>query len=408
VLERGGFRWLREHLADHGKEFVYANPRWSELALSIAQQFHRPEIVLEPDGYGWDKMSGRWVFPSFMIDRDGQVIAHGSVPLHTGHIPALNLEAPRQLGRQDLCELENEQPWAILAAVLYNLLAVRAGYQPAGIAVLGSAADEHVALATAAGCPQSPFRPGRPSGRYADIADAETESGWPVLVSRCRVTERSHLTWLARARHNVMLALPRLSAMTCLVNGNWLCLTADNPPPEVAGAVAHALPRFLQWLTVREKRNYKSLTCLFGELGVWFKSEGGDMDVVAGAASLLTDGPVVDCFADLVCSLFDDGCLVAGKAGHGRAGSKTVPALTHFDERKGLFIPKAGLNRTLRANYAPQLNLAAVSRALFADDILLEETEYGEGPGWLVREEWWEEKLSAWRAGRRNQLKIAH
>ena len=359
-LDRKGLHWMRDHLLDLGKSVPYFNPRWASDAVALSQQFHRPDVVQAPTQYGWDPRLGGWVFPRFVINKDGQVVRHRVNLPHEPSTPAFAFEPPEPLGPETLEALADSRAWPLFFTVVYALLGKVMNYPAFSLAVVGDHAESYRTQALSLGCPL-----------------AESSSGWP---------------WLPKkdvGAGTVVAVLPEHVALTHVIRGGWRLMDPKKPAPAAANALTKALPRFLQRLTPQRRFYAAPWLNLSVDIADWFRSEGGDASVIPAGLRMLRHEELLVNFGELLACLFLQGLLLTTRSDFEESNKRKLPYLIYDAERSEILVPKAGINRLVVQDGGLPLPISQITEALQNASLLLRELDFRREPVWAVPEAWW-------------------
>jgi hypothetical protein len=425
-LDAHPFRWLRSFLLSKDLGVLYYNPSWTKHVVPIALQFHQPRLVQGLDRYGWDDANHRWVFPSFWVGQQGETREHQTPQPKARYVNIADPPRPQVLSRQDIETLQAEGPatsiaWALAAEIVHNLMSVPFSYETAGIGLVGPGAAAALELGMALGCPTKQLQSlSGNDARFSDrIHDSEMAVGWPLVLTGYRRGNQGWATWLSVQPHNCLIVINRLDSNVGLINGGWHRVEVEpfeQATTEVRDSLTRVLPRFLQYMMERGMKwppGLAPLAAAFDLLETWFVSEGGQAGIVSQGAGLATgsyQGVSADEFAALLFQLMTEGVAQIEHVGYseikmGRRRRKL--ALTFSPKEKGYLVPQIELNMLLENRNLPALNAATVGRGLVAADALLRETTHPERPGWVIDEEWWNQRLTIWRHNQRAEIRIA-
>lgn len=139
IDNRNTIQWLDTFMAVNGIGIPQINPRWARFLLGIAKVFRPPELVTVSGSLGWDAEGGRFVLPRFAIRVGGEVLRETGLLLAERH-PTEELDPPMSLTPEELARPKGRAGrlfWAVLAALLANILAPAFQRAPRKIALCG-------------------------------------------------------------------------------------------------------------------------------------------------------------------------------------------------------------------------------------------------------------------------------
>lgn len=400
-LDRNLLEWLQGYLRDTAlagvPEFA---PRWGKKSLQLSLAFCEPETVKCVEFRGWDQERRQFHFPSFSLAVGGEVVRGGAVGDTSGLTFPLETAPPSGLPRQYLgllSELNDEVriAWAVTACVAANLLAPAVNRNRYPILLDGTAASLGAAIAGRLGCLtlKSP-------GQDPAASLLSVDPNWPVILGEDWLPG----PWLQHAAsRNTILTFPWAATRSLLLRQQFLGVShqAVVGSLELADAAPHILPNYLQDLFRRSLQlpddAGELVLLVLSDIKDWFGREGGVTQAVDSAKSLIwtPDLPTVAAFRDLLLGLFEQGRLTLA-----REDFQTDPsaAIVHRKlPEPAVWVSKDRFSDAVKVAGATQPDLPQITRALAQADALLREADNSE-PGWLLRESWWDEQLSEWKA----------
>jgi hypothetical protein len=404
--------WLKRHMISNGLDlpFININPRYGAM-MDIALAFNQPTTVRGYEGCGWDEKESCFIFPKFMIRTGGEIHEHEYLTFDEYHNPTLKFDKPRKLTDREVGLLKGrESPlaWAVLSCLVHNLLAAPYGYPRAGIAVVGDVGQSVEALACTMGC-----RHRNLVNNHTDFFDRlreYEERAWPIVITGIRPTSGLSAGWFMEGPHNCFTKMNWYTARACGTFGGWFRIEdkITTVHPNLLDAVKVALTAFLQHMMAkrlqRKSQVADSFTRVEHDLVEWFVSVGGTEEAVrAGCRQVhgTQAGADADDFIEIVCRLFDEGLLELKPNGFETNGKALI-----FDKGGNLWLPKSGINHALAKTLMPALDLMRLSQSMAKAGVLVSEKEYQGFPCWIVRDEWWQERLKTWRSRSRQLLKL--
>ncbi len=431
VVENETFHWMRKKLLKTTSGFFAYAPKWETQAVALATRFHPPEVSKGFNAIGWDSERACFVFPSFIISSKGDVVEDQRIKITKQRTPALMLDKPAPLSTEDIAALPQGAGaavfWATAACVASNLLAPVFGVPISGIGFVGSCAETTGrATANMLGCAEYAIQERRANRGEDALETICTEHGWPLFLKPPKTRLDTWIAWLtSNERKNCVVPLSWYTAKVLAARTGWHLIEAGNyvAPIEICEAARKVLPSFLQYVAKQQFKLPAGYKCTDGKglarivlvwLSQWFAAVGGNYKVVLSALKVTNfDGDLKrrrragEAFIDLLCRLFDDGELALEHAGFIPTG-KAIRALICFPNEGGsigrIFVPKAVINKLLLTHNAPMFDATATSRAL--QEVGAVEHEYAGLPGWMLSEEMWNKRLSAWRAWHKYKLRV--
>ncbi len=405
-IEKSPMLWMQRLLLEAGLGLLQFNPRWGQQVVGLALQLRPPQFVQAVDVVGWSAETSHFVFPTFSIDRRGEVQPL-LLNLLTPETPAKKLRPPTTFSPIELPLLTadtrgNSVAWALVLPTIVNAIAPTYGRVPTGLVLGGdgiAAAAQH--LLDTLGWNSQVYQPA--------MEQEPLTHRWPTLL----VNDSSALSltrWLSQLkdrRHRVG-AVEWRQAATLYVTGGWTLAEFEDAvdvSPAWRDVGRAVIPSYLQDLATRDFQLSQTSDDWYADVhedvAAWIERLGGEGHGVRTASRRISNNHEqdrADTFGDLLARLHVECVMATVREGHLAPRGKLC---TVTRDSGDLFIPKESLTILARRNLL--LDAASISQLLVNAGQLLGEDDYDEKPGWLVRHEWWAQRLRRWRA---NGLKL--
>jgi hypothetical protein len=411
TTEHAPAMWIRRVALEAGLGMPNLSPSWGRKLFRAAQLFHEPTFV-ETDGVlGWDDARNVFAFPSFVIAADGHVEANDAALV--GPHPALRFAPPDGFSPEQLDALSVEDEttrllWATAAVVAAQAIAPSLGLEPTSAAFYGFGAVHAMpAAATAMGC-ASIILAQQASITIARYVAAREAYNWPVMLNNTGHGREDHL--VSTLPPGVVHRVGEWTAAVLSIAGGWAVVEVRDRDISILPITKNGpfvLPNYIRHFCAdRPYVDGESLVdAVLGDMAAWFGARGGNAGAVRRAAEIVrADDPTraADRFADMVARMYYAGDLESTRADMG-AAEPYRPALTVLPDGL-LHVPGPAIARVLARRRAPDLDAALVTRGLSAAGVLVAESDHGGHPGWVVREQWWSDRLVLWRAHNRDSV----
>lgn len=401
---------LRNEFNEH-LEFV--PHKWGKLALSLALQFSKPEIIPHADRVGWNQARMRFQFPRFAILNSGQI---DSTPMpkfdEDRDIPGENLVAP-SCNRQAVAMLsrrtsETQFVWALSACVVNNLLAGNCTRESFGIVLDGDYSHETgVRTAKALGCSTVCTDERRSNSLLHFISARCGAQDFPSIIQfpsdgRPEITS----AWIDEVNlRRAILPLPTPAAIAVGLHRGFVRLRSHDHPHPLGALVSSAgwlIPSYLEDLCGRKKQirfwsGRNEIISVLHDMAEWLERCGGDPKAAfAGEKLLVFDSlSLAEAFVELVewmqspCDLWSDDGLKP------KSSRSKVPLVIHepsgnSDEGRLVQVRHMAINEILRQKRAPAIRLDDIRADLEAQSAWRGMSNHDEhGSMWSIDAEWW-------------------
>jgi hypothetical protein len=411
VIRVATANWLRSVIVKAGLGYPQISSKYTRKLLEIATRFHKPESAKAFTDIGWDDEQGCFVFANFVVRNGGAVetIADGKVLIvpSRADYPTMSIEKPVGLTAEEVNFLSEDNPhnrllWAcgmgLLAGALYPVLNER----PRGIAVTGPAAPVGISVFQLMGClkrtTESPF-------------------GWPVIFTFHASGHTDRLRVLLQPEApNTIYQVNEYAAKAICCRPGWHALFLNEyvgsarPLLDIAPKL---IPNFIQHLAKHHFQLVPAdgpVSAIANELKEWFDELGGNVGVIDAAMGMYREDHEAaeyertsDAFFDILCALFDAGKFVIVRENF--YPPKTTPTMVLLEGGNQLYISMLGLNRHLQQHQAPPVDTDMVTRALTNDKVLEGIMRVRGHDGWVIKEDVWDRKITAWRARMRKSFR---
>jgi hypothetical protein len=282
-------KWLRNKLISAGLGRPKVSRTWQKHLLTIAQSFHEPENVVGIDSFGWKEEQQSFVFPHFVLRRNGEVVDDPLVRVVSDNSPAVALRRPQLLTPQQVTQLNEPGEhldvfWATTACVVSNIISPAFNLPPTGIALFGAGATmAGRAAARTLGCVDVELGQQTMGSALRKLHTANTAHGWPFVLKKYGTVKNKTLrAWLADPEaKNCVVVAGWYQAQVLMLNGGWNVIECQRP-----GTTLHSvlelgplvLPAFLQYLCrqrLQIQRDEGLVRGVLNELSLWFEGLGG-------------------------------------------------------------------------------------------------------------------------------------
>jgi hypothetical protein len=360
---------------------------------------------------GWDDRRQGFLFPRFAI-RGGVIEEKSSLGLTGDVLPGLRVDRP---GALDTAVVDawleptdaNGTMWALLAALITNLLGGLDREQPRGIGLVGDLATA-AADKLAADMGLLDFNLERVRGQFGEFDKSQRDHDLPVLVRDTEARSVMPLVlsdWLALPQaKNVLMSLSPMQIATAVMCGNWIVVDTGEDEGdyyrecEIAALLVHYLAHYQRGIGRLPKAPSPSHATLLG-LQEWATSVGTQDPafVFKYASDALRDSgrePFAARFVYLVAQMLHDGYL---KREYGIALKEdgSGSAVVIDSENKRVFVSKQKIVEALARRQLPLLDTLATTVALREAGALI--GEHGtDRAGWVIDGKFWERRARKW------------
>lgn len=392
----------------------------------LVTAFSRTETVVTSGVYGWEESTGEFVFPNFVLAKDGSVRDNPSPHMGLKVVPAADLAPPVVVGADELDGLFDEPAapvaWPVLVFVACNLVSPAFGQPQRGLAAVGPCVSTVVEVAEALGCPRflRHYAAGGQMGLVTHRLRAlEMPGSWPLVVDDTNVGSKqglhvSYRQWLEDGRKNVITAADEVNGRILFVHGHWHLLDAGRATFGRSGTRAllgRVLVDFLRFAASRRWGHGLWGTCpaerVRDELREYLTARGANakrLDGVLGSFSY-GDRQAAREFGWVLAKMYDGGFLDWSGRGKrlsrqwlARARSPEVPVLVGTRNGTAVWVPQAAVNESLHARRFLAFDVPAVTARLKAAGVLLAEEDVNGEAGWTLTREWWDDAFKAYRS----------
>jgi hypothetical protein len=288
-MENRTAKWLREKLIPAGLGRPRISPMWKKHLLTVAQSFHEPENVVGVDSFGWNEQQQSFVFPHFVLRRNGEVVDEPISRVVGENSPAIALRTPQALTTRQVAQLSSAEEymsvfWATTACVATNIIAPAFNVPTTGLALFGpGAAMMGRASARALGCVDVELAQQTMGNIMRKLHKANTAHGWPfVLKKYATANNKTFRAWLADPEDkNCIVTVGWYQAQVLMLNGGWNVIECQRPETALRSVLnlgPLVLPAFLQYLCRQRLRIQRDSGLVLGvldELSLWFEGLGG-------------------------------------------------------------------------------------------------------------------------------------
>jgi hypothetical protein len=406
VVNKGTMDWIRRLVADRRLGEVLGTPRWSKHLVTIATQLEPPRTVEGLESVGWDEGRNAFVLPQFVLRPGGDVEPAEHILIPGEDPPAAELEPPIGLtpgARTALAwgDEATELFWAVAACLVADVIAPALGLSRTSTALVGEGAWV-VGLATALAC----------GCREVEVPDRFKliprharrrleQHRWPTIARRSAHDPRREVVGRLAAElpTGVVVPLECWSAASLHLRGGWNVVRSKTPALSTTRIVAHGsdvLRNYLKDLCVR-RLALEPGTCLVDavhrDLAGWYTTQAAARPAwrlsrleAADPSRLARD------FGRLLARMLADGEL---RYLTGRGARKALTLL----EGGHVHVPKRVVSDVLEEHGAPPLDVDAITRAIDAEGVLLEECDFVHVAGWVLPERWLRQHQSDYDCG---------
>ena len=282
-------KWLRNKLIPAGLGRPKVSATWQRHLLTIAQSFHEPESVVGVDSFGWEEEQQSFVFPHFVLRRNGEVVNEPTAHVIGENSPGIALRQPQPLTLQQITQLNEAAEhldvfWATIACVTANIVAPAFNLPSTGIALFGpGAVTTGRAAARALGCVDVELGQQTMGSALRKLHEANTAHGWPFVLKKYGTVKNKTLrAWLTDPEaKNCVVPVGWYQAQALMLNGGWNVIECQQPETalrSVAELGPYILPAFLQYLCrqrLQLQRDDGLVRGVLDELSLWFEGLGG-------------------------------------------------------------------------------------------------------------------------------------
>lgn len=414
---RRPLEWMRKFLLSRLEPGLLAyDPAWQSRILGLAVHFHRAQTMAGVERVGWAATAGKFILPEGEIGRDGifpqrpVVASPEPLPAHSLRLSGESLQPSELIGLAEA----NSGPefWGVLAALAAGILSPAVAPGRGHFAVSGSL-ETIKQLVDNLGCQSGPLSQA-----------AAYPHAWPIwLTGPTQRPERLGEELLAPPEdRSYWLPLSWSQSLALQIAGNWQRLAVEENVSWSAEQLLlsrRVLPEYLADVCRRELllAGGEDWPCqVLTDLARWLSENCGlEADWVLLGREYLggADSPVSRAAAlgELLARSYAEGILSGENpvSGRRRKGDLQLRFLRPEEAGcEGLFLGRQVLAELLarqRCCAVEPAELTAVLRQVPA--CWLEEGEFNQQPGWLLRLDWWRDALRRWRQEGEGSLRIA-
>jgi len=418
VDKRGLLPCVRDNLLERQETVVLFQPRWARRSLLVAFGFHQPKLIPDADRIGWDRNRKCFLFPKFALQRGGDMRTDLKPVAVDGQTPALNFEP---LPGSWFCRnsplakasAETGVVWAMIAAVVHNIVAPTQNWRPHGIVLDGEGAQGiGRATAQALGCVEATIRRQRHVSLVQQIYAASHRHDWPVILNFPEGAKIHVATaWLDQpALHNVVLSVDRLASLGTACHPYFVRVhspTPVGPLGKMQSAVSYVLLAYLQHLCERKlflpgTRDHHVFTVLAG-IADWVGGSDGPSKAVLNARKFLhvdSLNPWPN-FLEVLLHMYAEG-LLAVHYDHVRRNCPEIVFQQATEIRPAaVWIPALQINDIMLSQHAPPLDLCNVEAVLRNENVWLGIEVFRGDEMWMIDRAWFDEQTK--KRGRRER-----
>lgn len=413
-VEIGTMRWMRKKLIQAGKGLISFNRSWSADAIHIATQFNKPKCSTYDGKVGWNQETNSFRFPNFVVTATGELLDDSlNIAAST---PAAGNITVAPMTAADLAELsinseETIIGWAVMAGLLYNVLAPAVNKPTVGIGMVGQQAIElGRAAVKALGCREVIWKKGK---KYAleeteRTMKAEKINNFPILIDSSRIAAGNVLRrWaeITKTKRNCFVGVDKFNSRICIAQGNWRVFEYNKPLSETEfnyQALSKSLPWLLQAICKNGLISIASgdlMAHVFLAITSWAKEQTITVEPIKVAEKLYPsiNHDRLAAFAETMISLYCDGDLQFVRGGTEYSIFSVPCQIIFFDTDGGqIFIPKAAIRHALRRRKAIQFSELELKKLLIDSGVLINEIVYRGSSGWLIKESHWNDWLQSY------------
>jgi hypothetical protein len=412
VKRQGLLRVVHDALLRSGAGVLNYEPRWNKQSAYIAMQLHPPDLVTGANRIGWRPEGLSFVFPKFSIRLGGEIATDRLPICMQGPAPAEHLRPPEGLAKREVDLLCHDLPeirltWALMAAVVHNLLSAVMSHPPIGVLLVGELA-QHVGrqIAGGLGCAEAP-RKSR-TRRQSVLEMLQEMCGrhdWPVLLQPAgRRQAAITADWLLEpALNNAIVPTGQVAAWSLAAHRDFHIIRDGGPVrvPQI-GQRTHAklVPGYLQDLAKRKldvtRRTNSRLQDVLYDIGDWFERAcGGDRQSVLDAGAVVEAAgqiPVWRRFVDIVSLLIDEGEMaeVPQQAAHDNPHAGLIFAPAEGSGPETIWISQQAVNEQLVRRHALPLDQHTVFASIQDVSAFVKYENVAGKPGWAMDQAWWD------------------
>lgn len=360
---------------------------------------------------GWDKEYHAFLLPQFSI-RSGIFKERSTHGMIGNVVPGLRVDLPAPINPDELDNwLEpnecNGAMWAVLTALIDNLLSLQNKGQPRGIGLVGPLAY-YAADKICADLGLLNFNAERIRQQFVHFEKSQRDHDLPVMVRELEsknILPTNISQWMLNlSPKNVMMSLSPLQVATASLCGDWIVIETGEDDGDYyrAGSIAPILVHYLayyqrqigrvlnaktsshatmqgikQWVTVTGKRDS---TFVFNYAEEVIKDYGRE----SAAARLIY----------LVAKLLQDG-YVKREYGSALQEHNSSAAIVIDSQNNRILISKQKLVEALSRRNLPLLDTTVMTNALREAGVLLGESGTDRA-GWIIDATFWEQQIERW------------
>lgn len=400
ILETHTDRWLKNKVLLERGGYPYVDKKFANHYVAIANKFHPPKIREAYTQLGWNARDNVFVFPGFVITRDGMVKDDDGLTATLNHITTF-FKKPDTPTKQLIDSLPtgygSKTFWAIVACVIHNIVAPIYNENPLGICLANKITQSFgMQVAELMGCGQLP--------------------GWPTIIDRKKITSDDlHKYMLSDDPKNSVLRAEEYESRILAMHGKWTIVDdAAEYAKDLNKAVAQIIPIIIHELAkntfslpymrtaIRTHRGSTARVLKF--IANWYNAQGGDEDVVLSADNIMSiDEEAINAdrtarnFIELIYEFYNNGEIASVRAKFvtkDQAHNFITFISAKDDDPDYIFIPKAIINNILTYLDKPCLKSDAITDALKKLNVG-KDYIYKGLIGWVIKEEVWNNRVDS-------------
>jgi len=243
--------WMQQCLVQARLGVPQCHPQLSHQLFHMAVGLRNPVCVRGNDTVGWNSELAGIVFPTFCLSRAGTTQAVNFLP--DENTPCMDFSQPAGLTASDAYALTRPcgpLVYAMLLAVLRNILAPIYNYAPSNICICGPSSWAAIELAAGLGCPAV-------SGKQL----SSWPHNWPAIRDLRSADNTSVLRKLihntGRTVNNCITIGRPLTALASVFTDRWIAITEYNSIDLPASAIAAARALLVNYLADLARRSFR-------------------------------------------------------------------------------------------------------------------------------------------------------
>jgi len=255
--------WINQFCMRNFNQLPVISFKFRNKLLDLAIARGKPAVAQTPERIGWDRANHQWVFPQFTI-KDGKVGLHETRMTSIKKTPAVDLlpgmlyPRPSQVDSWLEQSQLNQFRFAMLIALLHNLVAPSVGKSTCGIVVINAEEMAHSVINDiGARLTLNQFN-GNGIAKLPTATDAlvamEHRHDLPVVLLADEFHKEPWRQWLnTTGRRNCIVTASHKDAANLITNGGWLIIngfgvTDKNVESEMDGFLS-LIPLLLQTIS---------------------------------------------------------------------------------------------------------------------------------------------------------------